>query len=154
MFLKKLAHFWVTGKHFPRPCAKLISNISKKNFGFWVLKQFGKTSQMLNFLSLKNHSTLFPNHPTIRGMMDRQFYQVYSGLYNPSSVYHHHPPPLPECRTQARTFSSMVSNNQCLIYNILSGLLRSYNPSSVGWSDFFFWSGRRRHLLTKGQAWF
>ena len=32
--------------NFPRPCAKLYSNISQWNFGIWIIKQ------------LKNHSTL------------------------------------------------------------------------------------------------
>ena len=32
-------------------CAKLISNISKWNFGIWILKQFGTTSRVAFFLN-------------------------------------------------------------------------------------------------------
>ena len=45
-FLNKtccLAHFRITVYNFQRPCAMLISNISKKYLGFGVLKQFGTT---------------------------------------------------------------------------------------------------------------
>ena len=78
MFLKvqplkivlKMAHFRVTGKHFLRPCAKLISNISKKHFVFGVLKQFGTTFPSAQFsLSQKSlHPIPQPsNHPWYDG---------------------------------------------------------------------------------------
>ena len=38
-----LAHFRVKGQHFLSPCAKLKNNITKRNFGIGVLKQFGTT---------------------------------------------------------------------------------------------------------------
>ena len=52
------AHFRVKVKICWGPAPRLISNISKKTYGFGVLKQFRWACRVPNFFYLKNHSTL------------------------------------------------------------------------------------------------
>ena len=61
--------------------AKLISNISKKILGFWVLKHFGKTCRVPNFFPPKNHSTLlsmisFLNYKNKNSSRQRQLFHT------------------------------------------------------------------------------
>ena len=61
---KMFAHF---GQTFLRPCAKLISNISKTNFGFGVLKLFSTTWQVPNFFLQKS---LYPRAHVLNQIVD------------------------------------------------------------------------------------